>query len=381
MDYSGWKTKEGNSMKIAESQVNLSSQHSLIEQESRQETLRLQKSGVLGQTTGVVIQIRQDRVNISTEAQNLWSAQTQGGNSVSPTSPTENSALSDRDKQKILLIEKMLEMLTGKKVKLRVLDPSRWAQRQAPTLSSGAGAVGQTTGVQATGGQLTSVSGGGWGMSYDLRATRSEQEKTTLQAGGVVRTADGRVINFSMDVSMSRQFMSNQSLSIRAGASLTDPLVINLSGVPGDLTEQKYSFDIDSDGDADQISFAGQGNGFLALDRNNDGTINDGGELFGTESGNGFKDLAEFDTDGNQWIDENDAVFDQLRIWMKDETGRDQLVALGQAGVGAIYLGNVSTEFAVKDAANTQQGQVRSSGVFLRENGGAGVIQQIDLAV
>ena len=70
-------------MKIAESQVNLSSQHSLIEQESRQETLRLQKSGVLGQTTGVVIQIRQDRVNISTEAQNLWSAQTQGGNSVS----------------------------------------------------------------------------------------------------------------------------------------------------------------------------------------------------------------------------------------------------------------------------------------------------------
>ena len=202
-----------------------------------------------------------------------------------------------------------------------------------------------------------------------------------MQAGGVVRTADGREINFSLDVSMSRQFMSNQSLSIRAGAAMKDPLVINLSGAPGDLTEQKYSFDIDSDGDADQISFAGQGNGFLALDRNNDGTINDGGELFGTESGNGFKDLAEFDTDGNQWIDENDAVFDKLRIWMKDETGRDQLVALGQAGVGAIYLGNVSTEFAVKDAANSQQGQVRSSGVFLRENGGAGVIQQIDLAV
>ena len=218
-------------------------------------------------------------------------------------------------------------------------------------------------------------------MSYDLRATRSEQEKTTLQAGGVVRTADGREINFSMDVSMSRQFMSNQSLSIRAGAAMTDPLVINLSGAVGDLTEQKYSFDIDSDGDADQISFAGQGSGFLALDRNGDGTINDGGELFGTESGNGFKDLAAFDTDGNQWIDENDAVFDKLRIWMKDETGHDRLVALGQAGVGAIYLGNVSTEFAVKEAANTQQGQVRSSGMFLRENGMVGVIQQIDLAV
>ena len=364
-------------MKIADSQVNLSSQHSLIEQESRQETLRLQQNG-----RTLTIAVQQDKVSISEQAQNLWSNQTRTSSGVSSSSGVDASGLSDIDKQRITLIERMLEMLTGKKVRLRVFDPSRWAQRQEPTLSTSVGAGGQTTGVQqATGGQLTAVSGG-WGMSYDLRATRFEQEKTTMQAGGVVRTADGREINFSMDVSMSRQFMSNQSLSIRAGAAaMTDPLVINLSGVPGDLTEQKYSFDIDSDGDADQISFAGPGSGFLALDRNDDGTINDGGELFGTESGNGFKDLAEFDTDGNQWIDENDAVFDKLRIWMKSESGQDQLVALGQAGVGAIYLGNVSTEFAVKDEANTQQGQVRSSGMFLRENGGAGVIQQIDLAV
>ena len=364
-------------MKIADSQVNLSSQHSLIEQESRQETLRLQQNG-----RTLTIAVQQDKVSISEQAQNLWSNQTRTSSGVSSSSGVDASGLSDIDKQRITLIERMLEMLTGKKVRLRVFDPSRWSQRQESTLSTSVGAGGQTTGVQqATGGQLTAVSGG-WGMSYDLRATRFEQEKTTMQAGGMVRTADGREINFSMDVSMSRQFMSNQSLSIRAGAAaMTDPLVINLSGVPGDLTEQKYSFDIDSDGDADQISFAGQGSGFLALDRNGDGTINDGGELFGTESGNGFKDLAAFDTDGNQWIDENDAVFDKLRIWMKDETGHDQLVALGQAGVGAIYLGNVSTEFAVKDATNTQQGQVRSSGMFLRENGVAGVVQQIDLAV
>jgi hypothetical protein len=358
-------------MKITDSQVNLSSQHSLIEQESRQETLRLQQNG-----RSLTIEVQQDKVSISEQAQNLWTNQTQTSSNVGSSSGVDASGLSDIDKQRITLIEKMLEMLTGKKVKLRVFDPSRWAQRQEPTLSASVGAAGQ-----ATGGQLTAVSGGGWGMSYELRATRFEQEKTTMQAGGIVRTADGREINFSMDVSMSRQFLSNQSLSIRAGAAMKDPLVINLSGAPGALTEQKYSFDIDSDGDADQISFAGQGSGFLALDRNGDGTINDGGELFGTESGNGFNDLAAFDTDGNQWIDENDAVFDKLRIWMKDETGHDRLVALGQAGVGAIYLGNVSTEFAVKDAANTQQGQVRSSGMFLRENGMAGVIQQIDLAV
>jgi hypothetical protein len=361
-------------MKIADSQVNLSSQHSLIEQEARQETLRIQNAGVAGQTTGVMIQIRQDQVSISEQAQNLWSGQTASDNGVSQVAQADASGLSEIDKQRITLIERMLEMLTGKKVKLRVFDSSRWAQRQASTLNIGAN-------VRTTGGQLTAIFGRGSGMSYDLQTTHTEQEKTTMQAGGVVRTADGREINFSLDVSMSRQFLAKQGLSIRAGAAMKDPLVINLSGAPGDLTERKFSFDIDADGKADQISFAGPGSGFLALDRNGDGAINDGGELFGTASGNGFKDLAEFDTDGNQWIDENDAVFDKLRIWMKDETGRDQLVALGQAGVGAIYLGNVSTEFAVKDAANVQQGQVRSSGMFLRENGGAGVIQQIDLAV
>ena len=202
-----------------------------------------------------------------------------------------------------------------------------------------------------------------------------------MQTSGVVKTADGRQINFAMDVSMSRQFASRLDVSVRAGDAPVDPLVINLSGAPGMLTERKYSFDIDSDGDADQISFAGQGSGFLALDRNGDGAINDGSELFGPESGNGFADLAKLDGDGNNWIDENDPIFSKLRIWMKDEAGADQLVALGQAGVGAIYLGNVATEFAVKDATNALQGQVRSSGMFLRENGVAGVIQQIDLAV
>ena len=190
-------------MKITDSQVNLSSQHSLIEQESRQETLRLQQNG-----RTLTIEVQQDKVSISEQAQNLWSAQTQNSSNVSSSSGVDASGLSDIDKQRITLIERMLEMLTGKKVRLRVFDPSRWSQRQEPTLSTSVGAGGQTTGVQSTGGQLTPISGGGWGMSYDLRASRFEQVKTTLQAGGVVRTADGREINFSLDVSMSRQFLA-----------------------------------------------------------------------------------------------------------------------------------------------------------------------------
>lgn len=61
------------------------------------------------------------------------------------------------------------------------------------------------------------------------------------------------------------------------------------------LTERDFAFDIDLDGHADQIAFVGTGSGFLALDRNGDGEINDGSELFGPESGDGFAELAAYD--------------------------------------------------------------------------------------
>lgn len=161
----------------------------------------------------------------------------------------------------------------------------------------------------------------------------------------------------------------------------TDPLVINFDGTAAELTQTKFSFDLDSDGTQESISFAGPGAGFLTLDLNQDGIINSGAELFGPASGNGFVELAGYDQDSNGWIDENDAIYQKLRIWTKDADGNNQLFALGKKGIGAIYLGNAPTQFAIKDAANNLQGQVKSTGLFIRENGTAGTVQQVDLAV
>ena len=147
------------------------------------------------------------------------------------------------------------------------------------------------------------------------------------------------------------------------------------------LTNQKTDFDIDGDGKSEKVSMLQPGSGFLALDKNNDGKINNGKELFGTQSGNGFADLAKFDDDGNNWIDAADAIFKQLKIWSKDDAGKDRLVDLKAANIGAIFLGNAKTDFRHTDAANKTNGDLRSSGVFLKENGQAGSVQQIDLAV
>ena len=125
-------------------------------------------------------------------------------------------------------------------------------------------------------------------------------------------------------------------------------------------------------------SYVKKGSGFLAYDKNNDGIINDGNELFGPKTGDGFLELAEFDEDNNGWIDENDSIYNKLRIWTIAEDGTKKLFALGQKGIGAIYLENVNTAFSLKSQQNNLNGKIQKSGIFLRENGTAGTIQHID---
>ena len=109
--------------------------------------------------------------------------------------------------------------------------------------------------------------------------------------------------------------------------------------------------------------------------------MNDGSELFGTVSGDGFRDLAAYDQDRNGWIDDNDAVFSQLKAWTKDSAGNDILTGLKASGIGALYLGNVSTQFDLKTTSNESLGTLRASSVYLKENGSVGTIQDLDLTL
>lgn len=219
------------------------------------------------------------------------------------------------------------------------------------------------------------------GGQYTSEFYYEENETTSFSTDGVVKTSDGRKINFNVELTMSRSFTQYASKTIDFGTPrLMDPLVINLDAPAADVKDQKFFFDLDADGHEEAISRLGAGSGFLALDKNGDGTINDGSELFGAFNGDGFADLANYDSDGNGWIDEADEIFDKLLIWSKDANGNDQLVGLGKAGVGAIYLGAQNTQFSMNNAHNEVNGMVRKTGMFLYENGGVGTIQQLDLA-
>ena len=279
----------------------------------------------------------------------------------------------------------MIEFLTGKKLKFAI--PRRIIGEQnnghghyTNTLTSGPAPL------RAPGSSQPQLVQGlvrqGWGLEYNLRETHYEKQTMSFSAGGVVKTSDGREIKFNLDLNLSREFSSNLNLSVRAGDAVkVDPLVVNFGNASASLTNEKYWFDIDADGTDDQISFVGNGSGFLAFDINDDGIINDGSELFGPQSGNGFSDLSEYDIDNNGWIDENDDIYSKLRIWTKDAQGNDQLFALGAKGIGAIYLGSAATAYDLKTSANESLGSIARSGIFLRESGLAGTIQHVDLTV
>ena len=219
-------------------------------------------------------------------------------------------------------------------------------------------------------------------IEINRESTLTEFEQVSFSSNASVKTADGRALNFNLEFLMSREFTSYVNENSIGAANLIDPLTLNFSGDLNMLSDTKFFFDMDCDGTAEELSTLAEGNGFLALDRNNDGQINDGSELFGTKSGDGFKDLSSYDNDHNGWIDENDDIFDKLKVWVITENGTNELKSLKESNVGAIYLGSNDTDYTLRSHADGSiNGVIRKSGVFLYEDGsGMGVVNQLDIA-
>lgn len=136
------------------------------------------------------------------------------------------------------------------------------------------------------------------------------------------------------------------------------PIIVSLSKNDVRLTSvgEGVRFDLDADGLLDSVAWTAPGSedGFLVLDRNHNGKIDDGTELFGdaapqprSQNPNGFLALAEYDkraAGGNEdgVISKLDAVFRELRIWVdRNHNGvaePEELISLDAAGIMDISL-------------------------------------------
>ncbi|MCG5500889.1 hypothetical protein [Ectothiorhodospira lacustris] len=156
--------------------------------------------------------------------------------------------------------------------------------------------------------------------------------------------------------------MERLQISLGGAPQQADPLVLDLGGEGITTTgvDRGARFDITGDGRQEQVSFVAGNSWFLALDRNDNGVIDDGRELFGDQHGaaHGFEELAKFDDNGDGVINAQDSVFERLRLFQMGADGSQRLKTLEEAGVAAIHLGYDQTARALNayDVV-AQQGQ------------------------
>lgn len=342
-------------MKIANTAVNMDAQHASSQKQKIREFLAPIDGN--GRRQSALTAAQESRVQISAAGSSLQSSEASAINDG--IKAAENDPM-------LRLLRAMVAALTGEKAEISNISCFE------AKVSGSAEIVSEN--VQATTGP---------GNLFVHHEIYSEHEEAHFSVNGIVQTSDGQRIEFNLALHMERSYVEEVLITAPQIERRTqDPLVLNFEGSAAQLIDQRFHFDLDADGVASEaINFLKRGSGFLVFDRNADGKVNDGSELFGVRSGDGFADLALLDDDKNGWIDEGDKAWSKLRLWRKEANGQDQLDTLKEANVGALYLGRVKTPFSLKNSSNELLGQIRSSGVFLSENGQVGSIQQLDLSI
>jgi hypothetical protein len=216
----------------------------------------------------------------------------------------------------------------------------------------------------------------GWGLEVDLAVTQIDRTAVSFRATAQVTTADGRQLAAAASLDMERVSTRTAEVHLRAGdARVKDPLAVNLDGGPVSLAGTQR-LDLDGDGQAEEVAQLAGGSAWLARDLDGSGAVESGAELFGPATGDGFGELAALDGDGNGWVDEGDRAFAELALW----DGRT-LTPLAAAGIGALSTASAATPLAVSGDGGAPAGQIRATGLYLREDGAAGTLQHVDLAV
>jgi hypothetical protein len=193
------------------------------------------------------------------------------------------------------------------------------------------------------------------------------------------------------------------------------PIILDLdgNGVSTTSVSDGVSFDIRGDGTSVRTGWVGAGDGLLVLDRNHDGIVNSGTELFGGATSladgslarDGFQALGEFDSSADGTITNTDSVWQDLRVWVdKNQDGvsdSNELHRLDDLGITSLNLasaeaptwnsGNIVglvSDYQTADGATHDMADVWFATdpvveelVSTKDQGGMSQIAQVDMSV
>jgi len=203
------------------------------------------------------------------------------------------------------------------------------------------------------------------GFSLVASSVELQFSQTSLQAsssnGGSTRIS---VSDLQVRVSQIRMEIGN--------VTQQDPLILDLDGNGIDITSLRDGavFDLDGNGTATQAAWVTGNDALLALDKNKNGKIDDGRELFGEQNGatDGFAELATYDDNNDGTIDAQDKVFSSLILLHADGSQS----SLQDEGISSIRLSAITPL-----SQRLVGGTLAAEGQFERDDGSIGKVGEV----
>jgi len=168
------------------------------------------------------------------------------------------------------------------------------------------------------------------------------------------------------------------------------PIILDLDGDGLEtigLASSNVYFDFDADGVLTKTGWAGKDDALLVWDRNANGNIDTGAELFGdftvlpngTLAPNGFAALAALDINGDGILDASDPAFAELKLWRDADqngvTGSGELISLLDAGIVSLDLAHT-----LKNQSLANGNTLSREGRFTRADGSTSAMGEFRLA-
>jgi hypothetical protein len=192
--------------------------------------------------------------------------------------------------------------------------------------------------------------------------------------------------NLGGDYDQLGNFITKLQAQFQTAKLTVSPLILDLDGDGIETISKSAGIHFDHDGNqfAETTGWVGKDDGLLVWDRNGNGRIDNGSELFGnntllnnsSKAANGFAALADLDTNHDNTIDTLDIAFAGLRLWRDADsnglTSDGELASLESSGVQGFNLGYRSQ--TLSDAQGNEHRQV---GSYTRTDGSSRAMDDV----